>query len=424
VVELVLWMQHREVHLRGLSPAKSALITVTQDCKFHPVRDYLDGVEWDGRPRLANMLHDYLGVKPIPGYTDKVGLKWMVSAVARVMRPGCTAKYVLTLLGPQDLGKSTVFRVLGGEHFTDDVAQLGTKDSSLQIGNAWIIELAELDSTARAEQSTIKAFISREVDRFRPPYGTHVVEQKRECILCATVNPSGKIFKDETGAVRFWGVTCTAVDIVSLRRDRDQLWAEAAHLYRAGEAWWFTDEEEESTALAREQQAEHSEMVQDHPWTDLLSEWLAEREAEVDEEVERYRVAGRELDWGDVEGHVDLGDARCRVRRSDGTLVFQIYEALEALGVERKHMNSPHVWRQVSKILMDLGWRSGSVDRACCPTGKQERVRRWQRVAVIEELEAPGGGEGAGSAGEGGAEREPGEDEDDGYEEDDGRHEQ
>jgi hypothetical protein len=87
-------------------------------------------------------------------------------------------------------------------------------------------------------------------------------------------------------------------------------------------------------------------------------------------------------------------------------------------------MNSPHVWRQVSKILMDLGWRSGSVDRACCPTGKQERVRRWQRVAVIEELEAPGGGEGAGSAGEGGAEREPGEDEDDGYEEDDGRHEQ
>ena len=389
LAELLAWMHQRGVYLRGVGGVKTALVTVVNDAKFHPIRDYLSSLQWDGVPRLASGLHEYLGVQPIPGYTDRIFLKWMVSAVARVMRPGCMAKYVLHLEGPQDLGKSYAAQILGGRWFTDDMSQLGTKDSSIQVGNAWIIELPELDSMSRADASSIKAFISRNVDRFRPPYGTHVVHQARQSVMITTHNPSGKTFKDETGAVRFWPVACTRVDKEALQRDRDQLWAEAAVLYATGERWWFAEGEEESIQIALDQQAERSELVEDHPWTEVLRDWVAEREREVNLEVARYRGPDGIPDWGDV-SDLDLGDVRCRVRRSDGTLVLRLDEVLEGLGVDRQHMNQQAVWRQATKILMALGWKTGTVDRACCPAGKKERVRRWQRIIQLCVTREPG----------------------------------
>jgi predicted P-loop ATPase len=262
--DLLAWLQQQGIHLHGRGPVRIALASVVQDHTFHPIRDYLDSLIWDGTPRLDKWLSYYLGVEPIENYTALAGRWWMISAVARIYKSGCTAKYVLIIEGNQDLGKSTALLVLGGDWFTDDIETLGTKDSKLQVGNAWIIELAELDSTKRADISAIKAFISRRTDKFRPPYGEHTIEQHRQCALAATVNPpAGAYLHDETGAVRFWPVLATKIDLDALKHDRDQLWAEAVHRYKAGERWW--PEKEDGFQPEAEQEA-RSETIEDDPW--------------------------------------------------------------------------------------------------------------------------------------------------------------
>jgi predicted P-loop ATPase len=267
--ELLAWIQRQGVHLHGRSPVRTSLASVICDRVFHPVRDYLERLVWDRQPRLDRWLNYYLGVDPIDSYTGPAGRWWMISAVARIFKPGCTAKYVLIVEGSQDLGKSTALSILGGPWFTDDIASLGSKDSQMQVGNAWIIELAELDSTRRADISAVKAFISRQVDRFRRPYGEHIIEQPRQCVLAGTVNPAGPYLLDETGAVRFWPVTATSIDLSALRRDRDQLWAEAVSRYKAGERWWPDD-----GFNPRDAQEIRSETAAHDPWFDLVKEWL------------------------------------------------------------------------------------------------------------------------------------------------------
>src|SRR6516162_9377681 len=133
LAEYLSWMQHHRVHLHSKGAIRMVLAAVVRDNLFHPVRDYLDKLKWDGVPRLDKWLTSYLGVVEIESYTVMSGRWWMISAVARIYQPGCIAKYVLIIEGPQDLGKSTALRILGGEWFTDDIEVLGSKDSQLQV---------------------------------------------------------------------------------------------------------------------------------------------------------------------------------------------------------------------------------------------------------------------------------------------------
>jgi putative DNA primase/helicase len=268
LVELLAWVQRQGIHIRGKLAIRAVIAPVVRDHPYHPIRDYLNSLKWDGVLRLDKWLTFYLGVEPVENYTAPAGRMWMISAVARVFTPGCIVKYILVTTGTQDLGKSTAFSILGGDWYTDDIAQLGTKDSQMQAGNAWIVELAELDSMRRADVSAVKAFISRKVDSYRPPYGEHIIEQERQCVLAATVNPAGAFLHDETGNVRFWPVATTSIDLESLRQDRDQLWAEATHHFKAGERWWPNDDFNPSAA-----QEEVSETAEDDPWFDLIQEW-------------------------------------------------------------------------------------------------------------------------------------------------------
>lgn len=267
--QVLVWVQHNGIHCR-IEAVRQALAILVDENRFHPIRDYLSSLAWDGTPRLDTWLTFYLGVEPIPKYTSQIGPRWMISAVARIFQPGCMAKYAIILEGPQDLSKSTALEVLGSPWFTDDVDELGSKDSKLQVGNAWIVELAELDSLRKAEISAIKAFISRKTDRFRKPFGRYVVEQPRQCVLAGTVNPSssGEYFHDETGAVRFWPVRCTSIDIDALRADRDQLWAEAVHRYHQNEPWWLDAEHNQAATLQQDDR-----YVQDI-WTPKVHGWL------------------------------------------------------------------------------------------------------------------------------------------------------
>jgi putative DNA primase/helicase len=266
---VLVWVQNAGIHAR-IDAVRQALAIVADENKYHPVRDYLDGLTWDKKPRLDNWLTYYLGVEPIENYTDAIGPRWLIAGVARIYEPGCLAKYCLVLEGEQDLKKSTALEILGTPWFTDDVSELGTKDASMQVGNAWIVELAELDSVRRAHISAIKAFISRRTDRFRKPFGRYIVEHPRQCILAGTVNPSTEYLTDETGGVRFWPVTCAAIDIEALKRDRDQLWAEARERYQAGEKWWL-DIPEMLTAARDQQEARFAA----DSWENSIANWLS-----------------------------------------------------------------------------------------------------------------------------------------------------
>lgn len=254
---------------------------------FHPVRTYLDGLAWDGVKRLDEWLTRTFDVEVSP-YSTAVGSKWMISAVARIYEPGCKVDCVLVLEGDQGALKSTAAITLCGdpEWFTDELEEPGTKDAAAQLAGRWIVELAELSSLNRAEWNTIKAFAARQVDRYRPAYGHHVVQQQRQCVFVGTVNPGAEGYlRDETGNRRFWPVTCRGTaDIEWLRANRDQLWAEAVARYRAREPWHLDE------AKLREQAAaEQLARVQRDAWQDRLERWLIGREeTSVAEVLEKF----------------------------------------------------------------------------------------------------------------------------------------
>ena len=246
------WMQRQDIMIPA-SVAGQAVETVARDQLFHPVREYLGALTWDGTPRIDTWLSAYLGAADSP-YIRAVGPRWLISAIARIYIPGTQADCALILEGPQGIRKSSALRILADPWFTDRLSDLGSKDAAMETKGVWIIEIAELDTMSRAEVGTIKAFITRTHDRFRPPYGKRLVDLPRQCIFAGTVNPEGGYLKDATGGRRFWPVVCGTIDTAALERDRNQLWAEARDRFRADEPWWLDSRELE--VLAAEQQAD------------------------------------------------------------------------------------------------------------------------------------------------------------------------
>lgn len=268
------WIQRQGI-MAPASVAGQAVETVARDRLFHPVREYLDSLPWDGTPRIGTWLSVYLGAADTP-YIRAVGPRWLISAVARIYIPGTQADCALILEGPQGIRKSSALRILAQPWFTDRLSDLGSKDAAMETKGVWIIEIAELDTMSRAEVGTIKAFITRTCDRFRPPYGKRLVDLPRQCVFAGSVNPEGGYLKDATGGRRFWPVVCGAIDTIALERDRDQLWAEARDRFRAGDPWWLDSRDLE--ALATEQQADRYQGdAWDEPirlYLDHTTDWL------------------------------------------------------------------------------------------------------------------------------------------------------
>lgn len=211
--------------------------------------------------------------------------------MARICHPGAKADCCLILEGPQGIKKSTALRTLAGEYFTDELADLGSKDAALQIRGVWIVEISELDSLARSEIASIKAFISRTSDRFRPPFGKRVIQCPRQCVFAGTVNHT-EYLRDETGARRFWPVLCGSIDIKALARDRDQLWAEAKQRYSAGEKWWL-----DTAALIEIAAEEQAARYQGDPWEEVMAPWLEVRFSTSVSEVLEKCVSTPQAQW-------------------------------------------------------------------------------------------------------------------------------
>ncbi len=263
------WLQRKGI-LVDVGTAAQAAQTVSKDRSFHPVRKYLESIAWDGINRLDTWLTTYLGVED-SNYARAVGARWLISAVARIYRPGVKADCCLILEGPQGSKKSTALKTLAGPYFTDELADLGTKDSVLQTQGVWIIELSELDSLSRAEVGRIKAFMSRTTDRFRPPYGKRLIESPRQCVFAGSVNHSSYL-RDDSGGRRFWPVACGRIDIDRFARDRDQLWAEAKARFERGCVWWL-----ETTELVGMASLEQADRYEGDPWEEVIAHWAEDR---------------------------------------------------------------------------------------------------------------------------------------------------
>lgn len=267
-----------------------AVSVVAHDHSFHPVRNYLNKLEWDRVPRLDTWLNTVMGVAQ-SGYSAKVGKRWMISAVARVMRPGCKADSVMILEGGQGEGKSTAMSILGGDWFMDTPFALGDKDGFQAIRGKWIIELGELDSFNKAESTKAKQFFSASTDTYRESYGRRTNDVPRQCVFVGTTNQD-EYLKDATGNRRYWPVACTKVDLEQLREIRDQLWAEAMFCYEAGEIWWVNRDE---TAMFSEAQDER--FVVDE-WEGPILNWLEESQIGETTSGSEVLASALKLDFG------------------------------------------------------------------------------------------------------------------------------
>jgi predicted P-loop ATPase len=271
--ELIRWYERQ-----GLM-AKPELISRTVDAvarknAFHPVREYLESLPaWDGVSRIGTWLTDYCGVESSDKdpniYAGAIGEKYLISAVARVYVPGCKCDHTLVLEGSQGAKKSTAVKILAGDDwFTDQIADFGNKDASMQLRGVWMVELAELDAVIRADPARTKSFLTQQHERFRLPYGRRVVKIPRQCVFVGTTNQDTWL-KDETGGRRFWPVRCGDIDEDGLRRDRDQLWAEALYKYRAGTTIWLDEQ-----SLIRAAEEEQRGRVVEDPWLRLIEAFV------------------------------------------------------------------------------------------------------------------------------------------------------
>lgn len=329
--------------IKGKGIIDDALQEVTQDNKFHPVRQYLTGLTWDGECRVDTLFIDYIGAEDTE-YIKAVTRKWMCGAVARVMEPGVKFDTAIVLYGSQGLGKSLILERLGRKWFNNSLVDIKTKDALEQIQGSWINELAELAPTYKNDNEIVKAFISRTSDRFRSPYGRRTEEYPRQCVFAGSTN-NLMFLKDRTGNRRFWPITGNKdrktknswdipPDII------DQLWAEAFIYWAEGEPLVLGGELEEEALRIQLSHTEGGELV------GLIEEYLEMLLPEDWESMDIYDRRDYVANYGD--------DNHCGSVPRERVCALEIW--CEVLGGERKNLQNAKA-REIIDILQTIrGW--------------------------------------------------------------------
>lgn len=256
----------------GERNTRDAAVQLCLEHQFNPVTDYLDGLEWDGVKRIGHWVVDYLGSPDTP-LNHEIGRLMLIAAVRRARRPGSKFDQIIVWEGPEGTGKSQTLEILAGgpDNFSDQTI-LGRQDREQQeaVAGVWIYEIAELKDMKRADVEHVKAFASRTMDRARPAYGRFRTDAPRKCIFVATTNADTYLMS-ETGNRRFWPLATGKLDVEGVRRDRDQLWAEAALNEAAGVStvldWrlWVDAAEAQASRLESD------------PWEDIVLGYAAKR---------------------------------------------------------------------------------------------------------------------------------------------------
>jgi putative DNA primase/helicase len=284
-IDLACWLQEKLIPVRSDNIVARCVHAHAIKNATHPVRDWLRSLEpWDGQQRITEILIEVLQAQGDGRYLDGVLRRFMISAVARVMKPGCKADHMIVLVGSQGSRKSSFALLLGQPWGVEANSSFGSKDAIAELDGAWVIEVGELAGMRRSEVETVKNFVSKQVDRYRPAYGRAVIDQPRSCVFVGTTNED-KFLLDYTGNRRFWPVKCTGrIDLALLERSRAALWAEALAAYDAGEQWYLTADEERLATTAQEQHRVVTEIEQDvatYLDTLLVASWRPEKRTTV-----------------------------------------------------------------------------------------------------------------------------------------------
>ena len=350
----------RTYGISGKDKIFDAVNVVANKHKYHPVRDYLDSCDWDGVPRVDELLIKYLGADDTP-YTRAVTRKTLAGAVARIYNPGVKFDYMLVLRSAQQgIGKTSLVKLLGRDWYSDSFSTVQGKEAYEQLHGVWIMEVGELAGMRKAEAESIKLFISKQVDRFRPAYGRRTEEFKRQCIFIGTTNET-QFLRDTTGNRRFWVVEAKNTELSPDFGELDdallkQIWGEAIQIWRKGEKLYL------SHALEEEARRIQSNYEVEDPRAGLIEAYLNRLLPEDWDDMDEYS----RKTWLD-------SDAVGKVER---TIVSGAEIANEALGINFK--KDTWVSKDIAKIMESFPeWRRG-------PSSVRQRLygqqRYWRRV--------------------------------------------
>lgn len=356
--------------LKNRADIKDAFEIVQAENRFNPLQDYLRGLVWDGTERLDTLLIRYLRAEDNE-YTRAVTRKWFTGAVARAMQPGRKFDNMLVLVGAQGVGKSTLLQVMSRGRFSDSITDLKGKSAYEQLRGAWLVEFGELASLNRAEVETVKNFVSKTEDSYRPAYGEFTRTYKRMCAFFGTTNQL-EFLKDRTGERRFWPVQVYARldDVVQaggallgLEDEVDQLWAEAVHRWKSGEKLWLADAAVNEAA----QKVQERFSVQDE-MAGMIAEYLDTRLPDTWDDLSvEDRVAF-------IQGRSPLELGPCTKRR-DVVCISEI--RCEMCGEDRaKGGGNDMQSRKIANIMNNMpGWEN---------TGKRVRVPGYGVQRIYE----------------------------------------
>lgn len=314
--------------------------------EFNPIVEYLNSCTWDGVERLSSWLHTYLGAEATLINAD-IGRWWLISAVARAFEPGCRVDHMLVLEGQQGIKKSTALQVLGGTWYSSGVEDIRSKDGPQSLRGKWIVEIGELDALRGRELATIKDFLSKTSDVYRPSFGRATITAPRRVIFAGSTNEDTYLH-DATGARRFWPIKTAAahaINIDALSKDRDQLFAEASAAYQRGETWWpSTKSQSKLKELQNKRYAEDA-------WTDEVRKYLV-----------RSRVEKTQPDAGRSNAEYStisevLADCLCipidRFKRADEMRIAAIFKRL---GWERRRLPAKISSNRTPAYYAPAGW--------------------------------------------------------------------
>ncbi|WP_281713578.1 virulence-associated E family protein [Anaerotignum lactatifermentans] len=335
--------------IKGKANIEDAWGLVANENRYHPVRDYLESLVWDGVPRVETLFIEFMGAED-NAYTRAVSRIALTAAVARIFAPGIKYDNVVVLVGPQGCGKSTILKKLGRDWFSDTLTTMQGKEAYEQIQGFWIIEIGELAAMKRYEVETVKQFTSKSEDSYRAAYGHHVETHKRQCVFFGTTN-TYDFLKDMTGNRRFFPVDVhpekAAKDVWNDldAKTVDQIWAEAVSLFRNGEKFYLWDED--IKRMAEEVQDSH---LEESPLAGAVLAFLDKKIPKNWDEIDL--CAKRDF----IRGESFVSDIKGEVYR-DKVCALEIW--CELFNGERKDLT-----RQKSKEINDIIEKTGEWVRA------------------------------------------------------------
>lgn len=262
----------KKFNLKGTGVILDAFKEVTRANKFHPIKEYLESVDWDGVERLDTLFIDYLGAEDCL-YVREATRKMFLAAVTRIYIPGSKFDEMLVLVGPQGVGKSTILFKMGGKWFSDNLRTFETKEAGEHLQSGWIFEIGELSAMKRSQIEEVKAFLSKTEDRYRVAYDRVVTDFPRKCVFFGTTNTL-QFLQDKTGNRRFWPILARPEFVTKsiwedlTEEEIQQVWAEAVSRFKAGESLVLSSEAGEEANRHR------GDYMEDNDKFGIIQEWL------------------------------------------------------------------------------------------------------------------------------------------------------